>query len=270
MGSKKLIHIDFARLESIMSGAREQFRLAVPYEHLVVDDFLRADSYHEIVRFLPAPIAEQKSSDYIFAKNKFENPRFDEARPIFRELREELTSEEFTGFLSHIYGRKVFVDSEFVGGGLHQGGQGSFLDMHADFSRHPTHRNWVRELNVLLYLNLPYSEEWGGHLEMRNALTGIDGRVAPLGNRLVVMLTKEHTLHGYRPISFPPGRYRTSIASYAYSLNEDFAEVPDRTTLWHPREGTAIKSYLARAMPSLVKAKRRLFGSSTAKRARRD
>jgi hypothetical protein len=82
------------------------------------------------------------------------------------------------------------------------------------------------------------------------------------------MLTKEHTLHGYRPIQFPPGRFRTSLASYAYSLESDFEKLPDRTTLWRP-ERSALKSAVARFMPALVSVKRRLFGSSTARRARR-
>jgi hypothetical protein len=84
------------------------------------------------------------------------------------------------------------------------------------------------------------------------------------------MLTKELTLHGYRPIGFPPGGFRTSLATYAYSLEQDLNAVPDRTTVWRPETGGPIKSLVARFMPGLVRAKRRLFGSSTARRARRD
>jgi hypothetical protein len=265
-----MTHIDFDRLDALEATAPRDFRAAAPYEHLIVDDFLRPESFRRVLASLPDPVPGQKSSDYIFAKNKFENPRFDETHAILRELREELSSNRFERFLSVVYGRTVFIDPDFVGGGLHQGGQGSFLDMHADFSRHPTRREWARELNVLLYLNEPYDERWGGHLEMRNARDDRTGRVAPVGNRLVVMLTKEHTLHGYRPIDFPAGRFRASIATYAYSLQKDFDSVPDRTTLWRPETGGPIKSIMARLMPGLVRAKRRLLGSSTARRARRD
>jgi hypothetical protein len=265
-----MTHIDFDKLDALEATAASDFRSASPYEHLVVDDFLRPESFRRVLASLPAPVPGQKSSDYIFARNKFENPRFDEADPVLRELRDELSSPRFEKFLSRVYGRDVFIDPHFVGGGLHQGGHGSYLDMHADFSRHPARREWARELNVLLYLNESYSEAWGGHLEMRNALDGRTGRVAPVGNRLVVMLTKEHTLHGYRPIDFPSGRFRTSIASYAYSLEEDFEKLPDRTTLWRPEQGGPLKSVVARFVPGLIRAKRRLFGSSTARRARRD
>ena len=111
--------------------------------------------------------------------------------------------------------------------------------MHADFSRHPARHDWVRELNLLLYLNEPYDEAWGGHLELQHLGTESRARIAPVGNRLVIMLTKAHTLHGYRPISFPAGRYRTSLASYAYTEDRDFQRTPLRSTAWRRASGNA-------------------------------
>lgn len=262
-------HINNEQLDALLNSGRQLFMSAQPYEHIIIDNFLREESYNEILSALPSPRLNQRSSDYIFAKNKFENPVFDANAQVLRELRQELIGERFQSFLKSIYDMDVFIDAEFMGGGLHQGGSGSFLDMHADFSRHPVHNEWVRELNVLLYLNQGYEESWGGHLEMRNARTGSVGRVAPLGNRMVIMLTKEYTLHGYNPIKFPTGRYRTSIAAYAYTQNTDFESVPDRSTLWEPQSGGVVKQLAARAMPTLVGLKRKLLGSSTAKRAKR-
>ncbi len=262
-------HIDTEQLERLAPQARALFLAAHPYPHLVIDGFLREDSYRKVLAALPPPRLAEKSSDYVFAHNKFENPIFDSSAPILAELREELVGEAFTAFLRTAYGQPVFVDPAFVGGGLHQGGPGSFLDMHADFSRHPVNREWVRELNILLYLNEGHQESWGGHLEMRHADTHEAGRVAPVGNRAVVMLTKEHTLHGYKTISFPPDRYRTSIAAYAYTLNEDFVATPERSTIWRPEDAGIAKLAMAKVTPTLVSLKRKLFGSSTAKRAKR-
>lgn len=261
--------IDFDRLTALQADARQRFEAAEPYQHLVIDDVLTADAYRSVLAALPAPRKTERSSDYMFARNKFENPIFDESAPVLAELRRELVGSRFVEFLRAMYGKPMLIDDAFVGGGLHQGGAGSFLDMHADFSRHPAHREWVRELNVLLYLNQDYNESWGGHLEMINSITGKSGRVAPRGNRMVIMLTKGHTLHGYKTIAFPKGRMRTSIASYAYSVDQDFEATPERSTLWQPQDASAGKKMLATVMPTLVKAKRMLFGSSTAKRAQR-
>lgn len=262
-------HIDHAQLNALKPQARQRFLDAQPYPHLVIDGFLSPESYEAVLAALPAPRENERSSDYMFARNKFENPIFDEAAPVLAELRNELVGEAFVEFLRAVYDKQVFVDEAFVGGGLHQGGPGSFLDMHADFSRHPVHRDWVRELNILLYLNHNYEEAWGGHLEMCHADSGATGRVAPVGNRMVIMLTKAHTLHGYKAISFPPGRQRTSIASYAYTVDHDFEKTPERSTLWRPQEAGIAKQALARIAPTLVSLKRSLLGSSTAKRAER-
>ncbi len=127
----------------------------------------------------------------------------------------------------------------------------------------------MRELNILLYLNQDYEESWGGHLDMESSENGAIGRVAPLGNRLVIMLTKKHTLHGYKQISFPEGRMRTSIAAYAYTIDHDFDSNPDRTTLWRPKQAGIAKQIIARIAPGLVRIKRYFLGSSTARRAAR-
>ena len=265
-----MTHIDYENLDAMLPTARLEFAQAQPYPHLVIDGFLRPDSFMAVLAALPAPQENKKSSDYLFAHNKFENPIFDTTAAVLAELRQELVGERFVSFLREVYGKQLFVDDAFVGGGLHQGAAGSYLDMHADFSRHPVHRDWVRELNILLYLNDGFEESWGGHLEMHNSETDGKGRVGPSGNRMVIMLTKEHTLHGYKTISFPPGRMRTSIASYAYTEDADFAATPERSTLWRPENASLIKRVLAYAAPTLVSLKRSLFGSSTAKRAKRD
>lgn len=262
-------HIDQEKIEALRPTVRQAFLSAVPYQHVVIDGFLRPDSYEAVLASLPSVRESERSSDYVFARNKFENPFFDKSAPVLAELRAELVGEIFTGFLQELYRKPVFVDPDFVGGGLHQGGEGSYLDMHADFSRHPLEREWVRELNILLYLNRDFQEAWGGHLEMVNAHDGNVGRVAPQGNRLVIMLTKGHTLHGYKPISFPPDRMRTSIAAYAYSVDNDFVAHPERSTLWHPKDASIAKRVVAKITPELVRIKRYLFGSSTARRATR-
>ncbi len=263
-------HIDLDKLEALRPTVRQIFLEARPFPHVVIDDFLKPESYKAVLASLPSARVSERSSDYVFARNKFENPIFDKAAPVLAELRSELVGGAFVDFLRTLYDKPVFVDPAFVGGGLHQGGAASFLDMHADFSRHPLEREWVRELNILLYLNPGFEVAWGGHLEMEHAHDGATGRVAPLGNRMVIMLTKEHTLHGYKPISFPAGRMRTSIAAYAYTVDHDFVANPERSTLWQPKNASLAKRMIATITPELVRFKRYLFGSSTARRAQRN
>jgi hypothetical protein len=262
-------HINFDAIESRQDALRDDFAAAKPFQHVIIDNFLNEASLRAVLAAIPEPDPSKKSSDYLFAKNKFENPNFSDQQRVLVELRDELLSERFAALLSHVYGRTLFVDPTFLGGGIHQGGDGSYLDMHADFSRHPAHKDWLRELNILLYLNADYDPAWGGHLDLVHAETGERDRIAPVANRMVFMLTKKHTLHGYKAISFPKGRYRTSLAGYAYSMDTDFESVPQRSTAWQPEDATLGKSLLAKASPMLVKIKTKIFGSSTERRARK-
>ncbi|WP_343633341.1 2OG-Fe(II) oxygenase [Roseateles sp.] len=259
--------IQFDAIEARLDQLKSEYQQAKPFPYVVIEDFLTPEALALVHAHMPAPNEENKSSDYVFAKNKFENPSFAGGAQIFQQLREALLGERFARLLSDIYGREVFVDPRFLGGGIHQGGEGSYLDMHADFSRHPANKDWLRELNILLYLNKDYDESYGGHLELQHKETGERGRVAPRENRLVLMLTKGHTLHGYKPINFPKGRYRTSLAAYAYSVDTNYSAVPVRSTQWQPEDAGVAKSLLAKASPTLVKLKTALLGSNTERRA---
>lgn len=263
-------HINFEAIEIKLDSLRREFDSAKPFQHVIIDGFLHEQSLKDVLAAIPEPDPTKKSSDYLFAKNKFENPNFTTRGSVLVELRDELLSKRFAAILSHVYGKEVFVDPTFLGGGIHQGGEGSFLDMHADFSRHPANRTWLRELNILLYLNDGYDDAWGGHLDLVHGETQERSRIAPIANRMVFMLTKGHTLHGYKPIKFPKERYRTSLAGYAYSLDVDFETVPNRSTVWKPEDTTLGKNLLAKVSPTLVKVKNKLFGSSTERRARKN
>lgn len=252
----------------IRTALKEDFWRAHPFPLLVLDNFLPDDAAHQLLAEIAANTALQKSNDYIFAKNKFENPALQDVGPAARAVRQLLLSPQFSDAITGIYGRELFVDPEFVGGGLHRGGEGSYLDMHVDFGLHPRHRRWIRELNLLLYLNEAWQPQYGGHLQLRHKDTGETAAIEPRFNRMVLMQTKSFTFHGYKAISFPPGRYRTSIAAYAYSEARDDNELENllTTTQWAPEDGGALKKAVAAVTPGLVTLKQRVFGSATAKK----
>lgn len=256
--------IDFNRLERDALEFKEQWRTARPFELIVIDDFADPVILADIHRQFPDPITLNKSRDYFFAKEKYEKNDFSVISREMRLLRDELLSDRFRLFLQNVTGMSLFMDPEFHGGGLHSGGDGSYLDMHADFNVHPLHGDWIRELNILVYLNEGWEPTWGGHLKLRNAETGEVGAVEPLFNRCVVMLTKAHTLHGYDPISFPKGRYRRSIAAYAYSLAKVGDIQEPRSTLW-VSDQSRVRRALGPAVLQLVRFKNKIFGSGSSR-----
>jgi hypothetical protein len=246
----------------------DAFSTAAPFPHYVVDDFLPTEAARSLAEEISRFHDFRKSRDYIFAKNKFEHPNLETIGPYCAALKTLFQSEGFAKSVSSIYAKEVFLDPDFVGGGLHRGGTGSYLDMHADFGIHPARGHWTRELNILFYLNEGWEPKWGGSLDLRHADTGERKSIAPIFNRLVIMLTKSFTYHGYKPISFPEGRFRTSIAAYMYSLRTDTStdNSARTTTTWAPDTGSVTKRLIARLAPRAVSLKQKILGSATAKK----
>ena len=110
-------------------------------------------------------------------------------------------------------------DPHLEGGGLHQIVPGGHLGVHVDFNRHPR-TGLERRLNVLMYLNRDWKEEYGGALELwRAEPRRREQRILPLWGRLVVFSTTDRSYHGHpEPLACPEGMTRKSVALYYYSL----------------------------------------------------
>jgi Rps23 Pro-64 3,4-dihydroxylase Tpa1-like proline 4-hydroxylase len=255
--------IRFDYLEANKEAMRQEFLNKRPFPHIGIDACCDKEKIDALYSKIPE--IQTESADYIFAKNKFEKSRFTELGPEFQELYDDFTSERFRDWLCYVTGEDIFVDSKFYGGGIHQGKKGSFLDMHADFNYHPLEETWFRNLNLLLYLNKDWKPEYKGHLRLEHKDTGEKTEVEVPFNRLVIMLCRGYTLHGYDPINFPEGKYRTSIAAYAYTLHENQVEAA-RTTEWKIEAGQSpLKYFISKLWVPMVKLKSKFVKSKTAK-----
>ena len=116
--------------------------------------------------------------------------------------------------------------ADVVGGGMHQSGPGAHLDVHVDFDRHPD-TGWRRAVNLLLYLNHGWRQDWGGLLEL-----GQDGRVriAPEFGRCVLFQCSDRSWHGH-PEPVADGHWRRSLAVYFYNP-DDVPSGPGHSTVW--------------------------------------
>jgi hypothetical protein len=254
--------INFNILEENKESLRLDYLLAKPFPHLIIDDF--CDHKKITALYDKIPDLKNKSRDYIFAKNKFEKSNYSELGDEFQELYNDLSSKRMNDFLSFIANEEVFVDPDNHGGGLHQGKKNSFLDMHLDFNYHPLKKGWYRNMNLLLYLNKDWRQEYKGHLKLVDLRTGEDKELEVPFNRMIIQQTRAYTLHGYDQTNFPDGLYRTSIATYAYTKHKHLIEKP-RTTDWVVKDGKPLKKMVASVFGPAVKIKNFFFGSGTAK-----
>ena len=76
-----------------------------------------------------------------------------------------------------------------------------------------------RRVNVFLFLNDEWPEEYGGHLELWNKELNTCGqRILPSLGRFVIFSTSDFSYHGHpHPLSAPAGRVRRSLALYYYT-----------------------------------------------------
>src|SRR6202040_262421 len=150
-----------------------------------------------------------------------------------------LNSITFLEFLSAVTGiPNLISDPSFEGGGLHQIVRGGKLAIHADFNRH---RNYGldRRLNLLLYLNKDWREEYGGHLQLGDReMSACQAKVLPLFNRVMIFGTTDFTYHGHPdPLQCPEAMTRKSLALYYFSNGRPAEEVSgDHSTLFRARD----------------------------------
>jgi Rps23 Pro-64 3,4-dihydroxylase Tpa1-like proline 4-hydroxylase len=140
--------------------------------------------------------------------------------PIAR-LNEALASPEFLSDLSYITGMpNLLADAELVGGGMHITGPGGRLDVHIDFN-YIEERKLHRRLNLLLYLNLSWSDKWGGDIQLWDKdVKNCEASFGPSFNRCVIFETNEISYHGVVPVSTDATAPRKSFATYYYTREQ--------------------------------------------------
>jgi hypothetical protein len=196
------------------------YRTAWPFPHVVIDDLIP----HEIALQCESEfgvISRELWHLYTDEGNTRKFELCDETRmgPVTRQLIAQFNSRAMIAFLEELTGiRGLVPDPHLVGGGLHELGPGGFLRVHADFNVHPL-LNLDRRINLLLYLNHEWGDEWGGELELWDeAMAERAEPVTPLLGRVVIFNTTDRSFHGNpNAVSCPPNRARRSLAFYYYS-----------------------------------------------------
>jgi len=165
---------------------------------------------------------------------KSEGSAFDVYHNDFVKVLEAIKSDDFTKWVEKVVGiDDLLLPDDHRGAGVHQGQNGSFLDIHVDFSVHPT-LNMHRRLNLLIYLNKDWKQEYGGHLELWNGdVTKLEAEIMPAFNRAVIFECTDDSYHGYDVITVPEGVTRKSIYSYYYSPVAEGVKYHD--TIFKPR-----------------------------------
>lgn len=239
-GAAERFYFDREQLLALADNRRDEYASASPFPHAVIDDFLPDEVLEEVLSEFPAPSQGDWHAFDSPLERKLATKDDSAMGPATRHLLAELNSAAFVEFLERLTDIEGLVpDPHFVGGGLHQIQRGGHLKIHADFNRHPR-TGLERRLNVLVYLNRDWKEDYGGELELWSRdMQTCETKILPLFNRCVVFTTTDTSFHGHpQPLNCPEGRTRKSLALYYYSKPHLYDErASEHNTLFQARPG---------------------------------
>ena len=250
-GGTSSYNIHLTVLDLISPAVREridilgrEFQSAKPFRHVVIDEFLSPEASRQLMAEFPAFDREHARNELGEVGGKAVFTNLPQLGPAYGRLDAMLRSREFLSLVGQITSiPDLLYDPEYIGGGTHENLHGQELDPHVDFNYHPkVHLH--RRLNLIIFLNPEWREEWGGALELHvnpwlppeeNPIKTI----VPIANRCVVFETSEISWHGFKRIQLPDEKKnisRRSIAVYYYTRKRPADEAaPPHSTVYVQR-----------------------------------
>lgn len=259
---KELLSNEYLQsLEALAKEKAGEYKDNKPFPHIYFDNFLPAAAAEAALREFPEPKQLAWSEFNTATERKLAFDVVEKLPGAVRDVLYFLNSRPMLQFLEVLTGIKhVIPDPYYVGGGLHQIKRGGNLEVHADFNYH-AQLKLDRRINVLIYLNKDWEEEYGGHFELWNLdMTRAERKILPLFNRCAIFSTTSTSYHGHpTPLNCPADRTRKSIATYYYSNGRPEEEVGSaHSTLFMQRPGgrrsvsDTVKKVLHAVTPPIV------------------
>lgn len=247
-------YTDSKKIEEI----NQLFENALYCKHIILDNFFTDETAELLYQNFP-PFESLNVIRKSLNENKREDYNFDQWHPIFGEVRKTLESKEFGEMISQMTGIEgLFTVSDSLGQGVHQGSQGSYLDVHIDVNVNVEKKIW-RRVNLLIYLNKYWKPEYGGDIElwdveMKNCVL----KYPPSMNKAMIFITDENSPHGYSKINIPEGESRKSYYAYFYTPIKEGVAYKDSKFLSRPddslmkKTATSVKEFAKIRIKSLM------------------
>lgn len=210
-----------------------------PFKYVVIDDFLQAAAARKIHSEYPAIDKSWESGSGLHTRGKWGKPTM--AGTAAEAFYREVNSPEFFAWLSRITGiQNILEDPALSGAGYHQIIDGGFLNVHVDFNKLGSGLD--RRLNLIVYMNPDWREEYGGFLELWDMERNVRiENISPNLNRCVIFETNEISFHGHPvPLNTGGRTTRKSLSIYYYTEGRDDIKVVEpHNTLYRNTQGSA-------------------------------
>ena len=241
---RKYLNQSYYNLDLIAEKFSSEYINAKPFPHIVFDNFFDPKFLNNILDDFPKNLDNiGKVLDHD-AEQKLVNLDNTQLSGNIIEFLNAANSETFVTFLNKISGIEKYLipDPYHWGGGTHELRDKGYLNIHADFNKHPKMK-LDRRINMLIYLNHDWKENYGGSLELWDReMKKCIKKIVPIFNRVVIFNTDDFSYHGNpEPVNCPDkSNSRKSIALYYYTNGRPETEVSkeDHSTLFKNRPNT--------------------------------
>ena len=221
---------------SLPKYIKTQYATAYPFPHTVIDNFMNEQFLNRAVNQLEyVDWGYDEDGDDIDSHQvkKLYSPHkvgMENTMPEHvTNLLNFLNSKEVLTYLEELTGiPDLIADPGLYGGGVHRILSGGKLSVHADYNFHPVTK-LHRRVNLLLYLNKDWKEEWGGDLQLWNKdMSMCVKKILPIFNRAVIFNITSDAYHGHPgPLKSPEGIDRLSFALYYFTKERPIEEITD-------------------------------------------
>ena len=221
MNINKILSKDNQNLSLTAAKEYKNYHNGLPFPNIVIENFFNEDYLNQILLDFP-DLSKIKSSQKYLNKNeiKYANNDYQNFPDSIKNFFKFLNSNMYLNFLQKLTSvkEKLIVDPQLNGGGLHEIKKGGVLKIHTDFNKHPSLK-LDRRINVLIYLNKDWKDQYGGHLELWDKdMLGCKKKILPTFNKMVIFSTNDFSNHGHpNPVICPSNQSRKSIALYYFS-----------------------------------------------------
>nr|WP_294894954.1 2OG-Fe(II) oxygenase [uncultured Pedobacter sp.] len=259
-------------LIQLANNSTTQYKTAAPFPNISFDDFFDSEFLTEVLNEFP-DLSKKDSISFNDTKQiKLAGKGESDFGTKTKSLMHFLNSEPFLNFLQILTGieEPLISDPYFFGGGQHEIKPGGLLKVHADFNKHPQLR-LDRRINVLVYLNKDWKEEYGGNFELWDKnMEKCEKKFLPVFNRMAIFSTTDFSYHGHPDaLTCPEDRSRKSLALYYYSNGRPASEIninhekhntlfkerknnTEDTVAFKPSSKEKLKSFLKDCIPPII------------------
>ena len=220
--NKKYLDLENYALEN-----REKYTNADPFPHIVIDNLFNENVLNAIIDEFPKNLDEIGNNFNNKVEKKLSLNKSVLLSHSTNNFLNFLNSQIFLDFLQKLTSikEKLVPDPYLLGGGLHELRKNGYLNIHADFNLHPSMK-LDRRLNILIYLNKNWQENYGGSLQLWDKdMKECVQKILPEYNRMVIFSTTDFSYHGNPDkVSCPDNLSRKSVAMYYYSNGRPSSE----------------------------------------------